>query len=201
MALFKIAKGPHNAAGTMPAKTTEGFAYFQPYNGNFWIDITSNETAVLGYSTTEPIGNTTATPNRIRLSAGIADKVSHSLTVNGKTFDGSNSIDVGTIGVGYGGTGKTTWTKDGVIYASATNALSQATASGGGAILVTNSNATPTWLAAGTDGYILQAKGNSKAPAWLDPTTGLTAYKTSSTLSFTGVDASGADMPASNAYV
>lgn len=41
-------------------------------------------------------------------TAGTADKVAHSITVNGKSFDGSANIDTGAIGIAYGGTGATT---------------------------------------------------------------------------------------------
>jgi hypothetical protein len=38
---------------------------------------------------------------------GSASKVENALTINGKTYDGGKAIDVGTIGVSYGGTGLT----------------------------------------------------------------------------------------------
>ena len=41
-------------------------------------------------------------------TAGTADKVAHSITVNGKSFDGSANIDTGAIDIAYGGTGATT---------------------------------------------------------------------------------------------
>ena len=41
-------------------------------------------------------------------TAGTADKVAHSITVNGSTFDGSANVDTGAIGIAYGGTGATT---------------------------------------------------------------------------------------------
>lgn len=39
---------------------------------------------------------------------GPASSVSHSLSINGKTFNGSAAVDAGTVGIAYGGTGKTT---------------------------------------------------------------------------------------------
>ena len=190
MALFKIARGPSNALGTLPTKATEGFAYFQPYNGSFYIDIKTANTAVVANSTQE---NSSA--SRIKIAAGIADKVGHTLTLNNKTFNGASDVDIGTIGVGYGGTGKTSWTQYGVIYASASNALGQITAAAGGAILVTGNSKAPTWLAAGTSGYILKSIGTTGAPTWINPETDLTAYKTSKTLYFYAADASGAAAP------
>lgn len=47
-------------------------------------------------------------------------------TVSGTSLLGSG--DLGTIGVGYGGTGKTSWTANGVLYASATNTLANGSA-------------------------------------------------------------------------
>lgn len=41
-------------------------------------------------------------------TAGIADKTAHSITLNGKTFDGSVDVDVGTLGIADGGTGGAT---------------------------------------------------------------------------------------------
>ena len=41
-------------------------------------------------------------------TAGTADKVAKGLLINGKSFDGSAAIDVGTLGISYGGTGATT---------------------------------------------------------------------------------------------
>ena len=41
-------------------------------------------------------------------TAGTADKVANALSINGKTYNGSTSIDVGVIGAAYGGSGKTT---------------------------------------------------------------------------------------------
>ena len=40
--------------------------------------------------------------------SGTANKTKGSLTINNKTFNGSANINVGTIGIGYGGTGATT---------------------------------------------------------------------------------------------
>lgn len=41
-------------------------------------------------------------------TAGTADKVANSLSINGKTYNGSAAIDAGVIGATYGGSGKTT---------------------------------------------------------------------------------------------
>lgn len=39
---------------------------------------------------------------------GPASSVSNALSINGKTFNGSAAVDAGTVGIAYGGTGKTT---------------------------------------------------------------------------------------------
>lgn len=41
-------------------------------------------------------------------TATTASKVSNSLSINGKSYNGSTAVDVGIIGIAYGGTGKTT---------------------------------------------------------------------------------------------
>ena len=77
--------------------------------------------------------------------------VSLSTTTNsGKvTFDGQADKTLGvtgTLGVGNGGTGKSSWTQWGIIYASATNTLAQIGAGTSGQILKSNGSAAPTWI-------------------------------------------------------
>lgn len=83
-------------------------------------------------------------------TASKANQLTHTLSVNGKSWNGSADLTVGTMGVAYGGTGKTSWTANGIIYASASGTLSQ--------------------LSLGTAGYILQSGGTS-APSWVNPST------------------------------
>lgn len=90
-------------------------------------------------------GNLTVT-GTLNATANVAKKVTNALSINGQSFDGSAAVTVGTIGVGYGGTGKTSWTQWGIVYASATNALSQITAGTSGQLLKSNGNAAPTWV-------------------------------------------------------
>lgn len=52
-------------------------------------------------------------------NATTASSVSHSLSINGKSFDGSTAIDVGVIGAEYGGSGKTTLAESAEAYVSA----------------------------------------------------------------------------------
>lgn len=66
------------------------------------------------------------------------------------TFDGSanqTSIPVsGTLGVGNGGTGKASWTKGGIIYASATNTLAQVADGSASKVLYSSGSASYGWL-------------------------------------------------------
>lgn len=50
---------------------------------------------------------------------GPASSVSNSLSINGKTFNGSTAVDVGVIGAEYGGSGKTTLAESAEAYVSA----------------------------------------------------------------------------------
>lgn len=76
-----------------------------------------------------------------------------SLTANGKTFNNSAAIDLGTIGVGYGGTGKTSWTANRIVYASSTSALSQLPAGTAGQVLSSNGSSSPSWVTLGSNAY------------------------------------------------
>lgn len=52
-------------------------------------------------------------------TATTASKVSNSLSINGKTFNGSTAVDVGVIGAEYGGSGKTTLEKSAFAFLKA----------------------------------------------------------------------------------
>lgn len=106
-------------------------------------------------STYLPLTGGTVTGNltvngTLTATASKANQLTHTLSVNGKSWNGSADLTVGTMGVAYGGTGKSSWTANGIIYASASGTLSQ--------------------LGLGTAGYILQSGGTS-APSWVNPST------------------------------
>lgn len=106
-------------------------------------------------STYLPLTGGTVTGNltvngTLTATASKANQLNHTLSVNGKSWNGSANLTVGTMGVAYGGTGKSSWTANGIIYASASGTLSQ--------------------LSLGTAGYILQSGGTS-APSWINPST------------------------------
>lgn len=61
----------------------------------------------------------------------------------------------GTLAVGNGGTGKDSWTKYGLVYASASTTLAS--------------------LGVGTSGYVLQSNGTTAAPTWINATNSNTA--------------------------
>lgn len=50
---------------------------------------------------------------------GSASSVSHSLSINGKSYNGSTAVDVGVIGAEYGGSGKTTLEKSAFAFLEA----------------------------------------------------------------------------------
>lgn len=52
-------------------------------------------------------------------TATTASSVSHSLTINGKSYNGSAAVDVGVIGAEYGGSGKTTLEKSAFAFLEA----------------------------------------------------------------------------------
>lgn len=106
-------------------------------------------------STYLPLTGGTVTGNltvngTLTATASKANQLTHTLSINGKSWNGSADLTVGTMGVAYGGTGKSSWTTNGIVYASASSTLSQ--------------------LSLGTAGYILQSGGTS-APSWVNPST------------------------------
>lgn len=121
-------------------------------------------------STYLPLTGGTVTGNLIvngtlTATASKANQLTHTLSVNGKSWNGSADLTVGTMGVAYGGTGKSSWTANGIIYASASSTLSQ--------------------LSLGTAGYILQSGGTS-APSWVNPSTLNVASATKATQDSSG---------------
>lgn len=106
-------------------------------------------------STYLPLTGGTVTGNltvngTLTATASKANQLTHTLSINGKSWNGSADLTVGTMGVTYGGTGKSSWTANGIIYASTSSTLSQ--------------------LSLGTAGYILQSGGIS-TPSWVNPST------------------------------
>lgn len=88
-------------------------------------------------------------------NAELANATVGALSINGKTFDGSEDVTVGTLGVGYGGTGKTSWTAHALVCAATANSLGQ--------------------IDVGTAGQVLQSNGTSADPSWITATNANTA--------------------------
>lgn len=68
MALFKILKG--ESTNLKKVKATDGYAYFTPDDGKFYIDIATTDTAegvVVNYNKTDKVND--KIPNRICINA------------------------------------------------------------------------------------------------------------------------------------
>lgn len=95
MALFKILKGSNKALFTTPTgqennsdhpskKTVQGYCYFTPDNGKFYIDVADSSEVTLG-------------TNRICLNAEKADKLATARAIGNASFDGSKNITLNDI--------------------------------------------------------------------------------------------------------
>lgn len=90
-------------------------------------------------------------------NAATATKVKNKLTINGKEYDGSAAINVGTIAVGHGGTGNTSFTAGTLVYASSATKLSSngsATTSGSTITLTNSSTGSSAYTATNTNGAV-----------------------------------------------
>lgn len=105
-------------------------------------DFTSISTSSLS-ATTASITTITGALNG---NASSADKVNQTLSINNKTFDGSSPVDVGTIGVGFGGTGTATAPKQGgIIYGASTSAYGCTSVGNTGQYLISKGTGAPQW--------------------------------------------------------
>lgn len=87
-----------------------------------------------------------------------AAKTTGTLSINGKNFNGSASVNVGVIGVSYGGTGKSSVASGSMLYASAANTYAElATTEFGRNLLKANSGSVVSGLYAEA-AYKLQNK-------------------------------------------
>lgn len=77
MALFKISKG--KAADLAAVKATEGFCWFTPDDGKFYIDTATADKAVVG-------------TNRICLNADKAGSLTTARAINGINFNGTTNV-------------------------------------------------------------------------------------------------------------
>lgn len=114
-------------------KTDVGSTYLPTAGGT----VTGNLTV----SGTTTLNGTVSTTLQIRTNLA---------STSAATFTGAQNAVVapgvtGTLGVGNGGTGKASWTQYGIVYASATNALSQLANGTSGQVLTSKGNAIPAW--------------------------------------------------------
>jgi hypothetical protein len=154
-------------------------------------------------STTTPLvfGGTTASSSLTLQSTtgvGTTDSILFKVGNNGATtamsINSAGTVLIGTLnltnplGTGYGGTGLTSFSANGAVYATSTSALTTGTlpVTGGGTgyasytngdILYANGTTSLAKLAAGTNGYVLTMVGG--VPAWAASTGGVTSFQTS----------------------
>lgn len=154
-------------------------------------------------STTTPLvfGGTTASSSLTLQSTtgvGTTDSILFKVGNNGATtamsINSAGTVLIGTLnltnplGTGYGGTGLTSFSANGAVYATSTSVLTTGTlpVTGGGTgfdsyangdILYANGSTTLAKLPAGTNGYVLTMVGG--IPAWAASTGGVTSFQTS----------------------
>ena len=93
-------------------------------------------------------GTLTATASKASELATTHTIITDLASTNGAAYTGKSNITpgiTGTLGVGHGGTGKSSWTQWGIVYASATNTLAQIGAGTSGQVLRSNGSAAPSW--------------------------------------------------------
>ena len=109
------------------AITDIGSAYLPKTGGT----ITGNLTVNGSVTTNLMIQTNLASTSAAQLTGNANATVTHGVT--------------GTLGVGNGGTGKSSWTANGIVYASASNALGQIGVGTSGQVLTSKGNAAPAW--------------------------------------------------------
>lgn len=84
-----------------------------------------------------------ASAQKVYVALGTA---STTTTIQGGSSSAQTIGVDGTLGVGNGGTGKSSWTQYGLVYASAANTLAQLGIGTSGQILKSNGSAAPSWV-------------------------------------------------------
>lgn len=79
------------------------------YEGKIWYkgNLIAGEGGMFLSTTGGTITGNLTVNGKLTATASSADKLLRALTINGKSFTGSSAVDVGTIGIAYGGTGAT----------------------------------------------------------------------------------------------
>ena len=191
------------SSGIVQTADTSGVLQLQT-NGTTALSISTGQVVNFTNAPTVAGGSFTAT-TATNLAGGTAGVIpfqtgsgATSFTAAGTTGQpllsaGTGTPVFGTLSTGAGGTGLTTFTSGGAVYATSTSALTTGTlpiASGG-----TNSTATPTagavpygtgtayaFSAVGTSGQVLTSAG-SGAPTWSTPSAGALVYLSATTAS------------------
>ncbi len=135
--LFRVTKDGSIYFGETLVSGSEG-AFLSKSGGTITGDLT-----VKGKLTANVTGSVT----------GQAGSVKNSITINGRSYNGSSAMSVDVRNIIQGGTGASaasSWTQYGIVYASSTTALKT--------------------LAVGTSGQVLKSNG-SAAPSWVNPST------------------------------
>ena len=138
---------------------------------------------------------TAASTNAVIAPAGTLSGTTLNATVVSSSLTSVGTIATGvwqgtTIATGYGGTGLTTFTSGGAVYATSTSALTTGTlptTSGGtglnayttGDIIYASATNTLSRLAAGTNGYVLTLAAG--VPTWAASTGGVTSFSAGTT--------------------
>ncbi|MGH9858194.1 MAG: beta strand repeat-containing protein, partial [Acidobacteriota bacterium] len=128
--------------------TTSGTLTF---NGNGIIQTTNKQTLTLGSAST---GNIVLNG----FSSGIVKTNGSGILSSSAVNLGSSDV-TGTLAVGNGGTGATSFTSNGVLYGNSTGAIQAATAGTDGQIFVGNSSAAPAFVTLGGDASINSGTG------------------------------------------
>lgn len=122
-----------NHENTIPSlKTDWNYVFRVDKNGMIWINgqsldqkyaaIGSGAAYVVKNGDSTITGSLTVTGS-INGTATQATKLTHSLTINGTAWDGSTNTTIGTIGVGYGGTGATSFTSGAALIGNGSGAI------------------------------------------------------------------------------
>ena len=105
----------------------------------------TTQTAVSKIGSTLPAVITSISQNANGVISATAGQIAN-LSINGKTYNGSAAVNVGTLEVGYGGTGATTLTAYGLLVGNGTNAISAIAPAGVGLTLISKgTSAAPVW--------------------------------------------------------
>mgnify|MGYP005840899657 CR=1 FL=1 len=129
------ATGTIAVSGSPPisVNSTTGQITHSTANGYVHIPSNGSSTQILQYSSAGTAKWVTLSGDISVTDGGVVTVFDNSHSHNTSTISGldiSNDISTGTLAVGFGGTGKTSWTSYGIIYASTSTTLDQITNGG-----------------------------------------------------------------------